>query len=88
MTVSEEDGFVKVCTEDQGIGIPADQINSIFERYHRVEDGMTRRISGTGLGLYISKMLIETQGGKIWVESTPGKGSRFYFTVPVAPETD
>jgi len=75
---------IQVSAEDTGIGIPENELENIFERYHRVESSSTRRISGTGLGLFITKILVEAQGGSIWVESTPGQGSRFYFTLPVS----
>jgi len=76
--------FIQVCAEDAGIGIPENELANIFERYHRVESTSTRRISGTGLGLFITKILVEAQEGRVWVESTPGQGSRFYFTLPVS----
>jgi PAS domain S-box-containing protein len=76
--------FIRVCARDEGIGIPEHELNNIFERYHRVESSSTRRISGTGLGLFITKMLVEAQDGKVWVESTPGEGSQFYFELPLS----
>jgi signal transduction histidine kinase len=69
---------------DQGMGIPEDQLEKVFERFHRVDSKATRFVSGTGLGLYISKNLIEAQGGKIWIESELGKGSKFSFSLPIA----
>ncbi|MDQ7822664.1 MAG: GAF domain-containing protein [Candidatus Eremiobacteraeota bacterium] len=84
LSLAVDDGFVRVCAEDEGIGIPEHELQNVFERYHRVDSSMTRRIAGTGLGLYITKILAEAQGGKVWVESTQGKGSRFFFTLPVA----
>jgi PAS domain S-box-containing protein len=84
--VSCDPEFITVCTSDEGIGIPQEELMNIFERYHRVESMSTKKISGTGLGLFITKILVEAQGGKIWVESTLGEGSRFYFTLPVSRE--
>lgn len=75
-------GDVVLSISDQGMGIPKDQTQKIFERFHRVESKATRSVSGTGLGLYISKNLIEAQGGKLWVESELGKGSVFSFSLP------
>ncbi len=67
---------------DQGIGIPAEHIDRIFERFHRVE-GEGHRVAGTGLGLAICKRIVEAHGGRIWVKSTLGVGSCFYFSLPM-----
>jgi len=68
---------------DTGIGIPADEIENIFSEFRRVDPTITREYGGTGLGLSITKRLVEMHGGRIWVESEPGKGSTFFFTVPL-----
>jgi two-component system phosphate regulon sensor histidine kinase PhoR len=68
---------------DTGIGIPQADQSRIFERFYRVDAARSREAGGTGLGLAIAKHLIEAQGGRIWVESEIGKGSRFYFSVPI-----
>jgi len=68
--------------KDTGIGIPNDYLEKIFDRFRQVENSLTRKFGGNGLGLAISKNLIELMGGKIWVESEIGKGSTFYFTIP------
>lgn len=67
---------------DEGQGIPVDQLERIFERFHQVDDSNSRRKRGTGLGLAICRNIIEQHNGKIWAESTPGCGSSFVFTVP------
>jgi len=74
---------VLVAVADEGIGIPLRDQEWIFDRFYRVEDSLVRPTQGTGLGLYICKMLIEAHGGRIWVESEPGKGSRFIFSLPI-----
>jgi two-component system phosphate regulon sensor histidine kinase PhoR len=84
LSVRTEDGFMKISAEDEGIGIPEEERENIFERYHRVDSSSTRRISGTGLGLFITKILVEAQGGTIGLESTLGEGSLFYFTLPLS----
>ncbi len=74
---------ILVSIEDTGTGIPASDINKIFEKFKQVGDIMRDKPKGTGLGLPISKQIIEAHGGKIWVESQVGKGSVFYFTIPL-----
>jgi len=71
---------------DTGPGIaPADQ-ELIFEEFQQVDSSITRKKGGTGLGLSIAKRIIEMHGGRIWVESSPGRGSTFWFTLPVRVE--
>jgi len=80
--VSEGDEEVVISVVDEGIGIPATQLERIFERFHRVNTRDDQEQYGYGLGLYISKRLVELQGGSIWVESEVGRGSRFSFSLP------
>ena len=74
-------GSVRFAVRDTGIGIPADDVPRIFERFYRVDKSRTG--SGTGLGLSIAKHIVEAHGGKIWAESIEGRGSTFYFTIPL-----
>jgi signal transduction histidine kinase len=67
--------------KDQGRGIPADKLESIFERFHQVDASDSRKKGGTGLGLAICRSIVQQHGGRIWVESTLGEGSSFYFTL-------
>ena len=83
VTTRVEGELVHVFVRDSGLGIPADSIEKVFERFSRLESGATRYIQGTGLGLPISRQIIEMHGGKAWVESTPGEGSVFQFTLPL-----
>lgn len=78
----KNDNTIEFFVKDTGIGIARDKLNYIFERFEQVEDSYTRRFSGSGLGLTIAKQLVELLGGNIWVESTKGVGSAFYFTLP------
>jgi two-component system, OmpR family, phosphate regulon sensor histidine kinase PhoR len=73
-------GVVRFGVRDNGAGIPSDDLLRIFERFYRVDRSRTG--GGTGLGLSIARHLIESHGGKIWVESEEGRGSTFYFTIP------
>ena len=68
--------------KDQGRGIPADKLESIFERFHQVDGSDSRKKGGTGLGLAICRSIVQQHGGQIWVESTLGQGSSFYFCLP------
>lgn len=77
-------GFIEVSVSDTGEGIPAEEIDNIFERFHRVDKSRSRSTGGSGLGLTIARYIVEEHKGKIWAQSTPGKGSRFSFTLPVA----
>lgn len=74
---------VEISVTDLGRGIPADDLPYLFQRYYRTAEGR-RAEEGIGLGLYITRLLVEAQGGCIRVESEVGKGSTFYFTLPVA----
>jgi signal transduction histidine kinase len=76
-----------ITVSDPGIGIPAEELPRIFERFYRVDNSNTRKIGGTGLGLAITQALVELHGGRIWVESTPGEGSTFFFTLPLATDS-
>jgi signal transduction histidine kinase len=88
VTVSSrvDGGFGLISVTDTGIGIPADEISHVFERFRRVRSGAAQSIPGTGLGLTIVKQIVEMHGGKIWVESALGHGSSFHFTIPLATE--
>lgn len=83
VTTRVEGDLVHVFVRDAGLGIPQDSVEKVFERFSRLESGATRYIQGTGLGLPISRQIIEMHGGKAWVESTPGEGSVFQFTLPL-----
>jgi signal transduction histidine kinase len=74
--------WVTIYVADQGVGIDPQEHENIFKRFYRVEDHLTRSTQGTGLGLYLCRAIVEAHGGRIWVESKPGKGSIFIFTLP------
>jgi signal transduction histidine kinase len=82
VTVEDAGQMVQASVSDQGIGIPKDQQDKVFERFYQVNGSARRRFSGVGLGLAIVKRIVETHGGQVWVESKPRKGSTFYFTIP------
>jgi|GEM_PF-5466059 len=79
--------FISFSVKDTGIGIPENKQHSIFDPFDQVDGSTTRKFGGTGLGLSISFKLIELMGGKLWLESTIGEGSTFYFTIPVTPQS-
>lgn len=73
---------VKVCVKDTGPGISKPEQARLFQKFYRVDNTFTREVGGTGLGLYLSREMVEYFGGKIWVESEEGKGATFCFTLP------
>lgn len=81
---------VQLSVSDTGIGIPTNELQRIFDRFYQVDSGPTRHYRGTGLGLTISKHIVEYHRGRIWAESTEGKGSTFFFVLPkrIAAEED
>ena len=83
--VREEPGEIRVWVRDPGIGVPRGDLARIFERFYKVDRARVRGRGGTGLGLSIARHVVESHGGRIWVESDEGSGSTFIFTVPLAP---
>ncbi len=75
--------FIKVTVEDNGVGIPAKDLQYVFERFYQVESHLTRKNGGMGLGLSVAKVMIELHDGRIWAESTEGIGSTFTFILPL-----
>ena len=78
----KKDSFV-VVVHDNGIGIPKKAQKRIFEKFYRADNAIKSITEGTGLGLYVSKMIVESSGGKIWFESAKGRGSSFYVRIPI-----
>ncbi len=85
--VSRGQDLITITVADTGIGISQEYLPYLFQKFHQIDSTATRKAQGTGLGLYICKSIIELHGGKIWVESEKGKGSRFSFTVQIAKDT-
>jgi two-component system, sensor histidine kinase and response regulator len=82
ISIQPEDGFIKIAVQDSGIGMTTERAQKIFNIGDSKSTEGTRGESGSGLGLIICKDFIEKNGGKIGVDSEPGKGSNFWFTVP------
>ena len=76
--------MMTISVTDRGFGISEEEIPNLFKKFYRIRNESSRRIRGTGLGLYIVKQMVEAHGGKIWVESKLQEGSTFFFTLPVA----
>jgi signal transduction histidine kinase len=81
-----EGAFIRVAVMDTGYGIASEHLPFLFERFYRADPSRSRSTGGAGLGLAIVKQLVQAQGGQVGVESNPGTGSTFYFTLPVSPQ--
>ena len=84
----EKERDIKFFVKDTGIGISSENIELVFDRFRQMDDSSIRKYGGTGLGLPVSKSLVDLMGGEIWVESQIGKGSEFYFKIPFKPAKD
>jgi signal transduction histidine kinase len=87
ITAKAENGHFAVSVADTGPGIPADQLTRVFDQFHQVDNSNTKKKGGTGLGLAIAKQIVEMHGGRVWVESEPGKGATFLMQLPVRAES-
>jgi signal transduction histidine kinase len=86
ISLVEEDGHVRIDVRDNGPGIPREEQDVIFERFRQGRDALTGKPGGTGLGLHISRRIVEHFGGRIWVTSRRGEGACFSFTLPFATQ--
>ncbi|WP_420630959.1 GAF domain-containing protein [Candidatus Leptofilum sp.] len=86
LTMTEQEGNVLVSVIDEGIGMPAEKHQRIFERFYQIDGSSRRRFGGTGIGLAIVKRIIDAHQGEIWVESEINKGSAFFFTLPTVKQ--
>ena len=83
--IQENGTAAKIWIKDSGVGIPAQEVGQLFQKYRQTASGKGSSEKGTGLGLVICKMIVEAHGGKIWVESDEGKGTTFFFSFPMKP---
>ncbi len=88
VTVEDRGDQLVTSVADRGIGIPTDELGQVFERFHRGRQVSSTNYGGLGLGLYITKQIVERHGGSIWVESREGQGTTFSFSLPVAPAVE
>ena len=86
VTAKAVNGHFSVSVADTGPGIPEQEQKRIFEQFHQIDTSLTKAKGGTGLGLAIAKQIVEMHGGRIWVESTPGKGATFQMQLPIRAE--
>src|SRR5262249_23140931 len=84
LVASRADREVLISVNDTGAGIPADKLPYVFDEFYQADHSLRRTHGGAGLGLAISKRFVEAHGGRIWVESSEGVGSRFTFSLPIA----
>lgn len=85
LTPAEEEGFLQLSITDNGVGVAPDDQAKLFSRFFRAGSASQTTAKGAGLGLYITRALVELHGGRIWFESTPGLGTTFHVTFPIAP---
>jgi two-component system sensor histidine kinase VicK len=78
----EMEDKITISISDEGVGIPKDNLDKIFDRFYRVDKARTRKLGGTGLGLAIAKEMVNAHGGRIWADSVEGKGTTIFFTLP------
>lgn len=86
ITISLKDGYIQCAVRDTGLGIPEAQKTRIFSKFFRADNAIHQQTEGTGLGLFIARNIVVRHGGSIWFESEEGKGTTFYFTLPVESE--
>jgi signal transduction histidine kinase len=83
LSLSGQGNSLLIAVEDNGVGISTEHISKLFGKFQRINNPLSDKVSGYGLGLFITKSLVEQQGGRIWVSSTLGEGSKFVFTLPL-----
>lgn len=82
MSLKTEEKWITLWIRDEGVGIPPESLDKIFDMFYRVDNTSTRRTTGTGLGLALVKEIVNAHGGRVWVESVIGHGSTFYIALP------
>jgi two-component system phosphate regulon sensor histidine kinase PhoR len=88
VSTGRDDGRITVVVRDHGIGIPPQARKRLFEKFYRVNDPQLHNVSGTGIGLYLVRQVVESHGGQVRVESQPGDGASFEIDLPAAAQAD
>ena len=87
LSMHDKGSHVLIAIRDTGVGIKEENLPVVFEQFRQIDGGLNRAAGGTGLGMPITKKLVELHGGEIWIESVYGQGSTFFFTLPYIPPT-
>jgi signal transduction histidine kinase len=88
VSLAKRDKELVLDVSDDGVGIPDDQVERVFERFYQVDGSMSRRFGGAGLGLALVKEVVDAHGGKVYLESAVDQGSKFTVTLPIAQTQD
>jgi signal transduction histidine kinase len=84
ITLKEDGEFIQVSVKDTGVGISEEGRKKIFEKFYRAPEAMKKEAIGSGIGLFTTKKIVESNGGKIWFESSKGEGTTFFFNIPIS----
>ncbi|MFZ6035547.1 MAG: sensor histidine kinase [Patescibacteria group bacterium] len=84
VTLAQQENMIAFSAADNGVGVPADQLEEVFTKFTRGKNVIHKDTTGSGIGLFLAKMIVQAHGGEIWLESTEGKGTTVHFTLPIS----